>query len=111
LLVATNAAREGARYAAAHTTDTTLTTETQSFVWSYLQSGYGNRLNTGGDITVTSDQVQIQFFDTSGNANATDSPGYRVKVTVPVQATVFTGFVPGLTNPMTVTGVASMQLQ
>jgi Flp pilus assembly protein TadG len=111
LLVATNAAREGARYASAHTTDVNLTSETQGFVWSYLQSGYGNRLNNGGDITVTSSQVQVQFFDPSGNASSVASPGYQVKVTVPVRATVFTPFIPGLTNPMTLTGVASMQLQ
>jgi Flp pilus assembly protein TadG len=115
LLVATNAAREGARYAAAHTTDANLTSETQSFVWSYLQSGYGNRLSNGGgnggDVTVTSNQVQVQFFDTSGNASPTAAPGYQVKVTVPVQAKVFTVLVPGLSNPTTVTGVASMKLQ
>src|SRR5438094_6821082 len=110
-LVATNAAREGARYAAAHNFDTSLVADTQTFTFSYLQSGYGNRLKAGGDVTITSGQVTVGFFDKSGNSTTTPQPQGKVVVTVPVEAKVFTTFVPGLKDQITLNGSATMLVQ
>jgi Flp pilus assembly protein TadG len=110
-LVATNAAREGARYAAAHSLDSTFTSDTQSFTYNYLSAGYGTRLNSGGDVSITSNQITVQIYDTSGNPSSTPQPQDEVVVTVPVVAKVYTPFVPGLSNQITLTGVATMRLQ
>lgn len=110
-IIATNAAREGARYAAAHSSDSNLASETRTFVYNYATSGYGSRLGSSGDVSLTSASVQVVFISPSGQSGSTAGVDYQVKVTVPVQAKVFTPFVPGLKNPETLTGVATMKLQ
>lgn len=112
LIITTNAAREGARYAAAHGSDSSLVQDTQNDVYAYLQSSFGaNRLGANGDIGITASQVAVQFFTPSGAADSGPSPGDQVTVTVPIQATVFTPFVPGLSNSKTLTGVSTMRIQ
>lgn len=111
LLIATNAAREGARYAAAHTSDSNLTSDTQIFVHGYLQVGYGTRMGPGGDISISTDQIGVTLVDQSGAPVGSPVPGGRVTVTVPIEAKVFTPFVPGLSNVANLTGVETMSLQ
>lgn len=110
-IIATNAAREGARYAAVHSTDTNLVNDTQGFVYSYLQSGYGSRMGSNGDISISQDQIQVGFTSPSGQSESAPGVGDQVTVSVPVQAEVYTPFVPGLTNPATLTAVVTMHLQ
>jgi Flp pilus assembly protein TadG len=109
-LVATNAAREGARWAAAHSNDgSNFQTDTQGFTYNYLSAGYGTRL--GNDVSVKSSDVSVSLYDSGGSSQTSPQPGYEVVVTVPVVAKVYTPFVPGLSNQITLTGVATMRLQ
>lgn len=112
LIVTTNAAREGARYAATHGSDPNLAQDTQNDVYAYLQSSFGAaRFGGSGDLAITSSQIAVQFFTPTGAADVGPSPGDQVTVTVPIQAKVFTPFVPGLSDPKTLTGVSTMRLQ
>jgi Flp pilus assembly protein TadG len=123
-VVAANAAREGARFAALNTTDATLATDVEGRVMDYLQEGYGSsRVGTSGavgqkcaagDLCIDPRNIQVTFYDAGGNA-AVAAPGNRVEVVVPVTADLFfawPGFL-GTTTPATITltGSASMQLE
>lgn len=112
LVIVTNAAREGARYAAAHSTDNSLVVDTQSFVYTnYLTTALGNRLGSKGDISITSGNITVSFTDPSGNTSTSPAPGDKVTVTVPFTAKVYTPFIPGLSGTTSLTGVATMDLQ
>jgi Flp pilus assembly protein TadG len=124
-VVATNAAREGARFASLNTLDATLSTDVQGRVMDYLQEAYGSsRVGTSGavgqkcaattDLCIDPRNIQVTFLDPNGNATAA-APGNRVQVVVPVTADLFfawPGYL-GATTPatMTLTGSASMQLE
>ena len=118
-VIATNAAREGARFAALNTTDPNLAADVQTRVMIYLQEGFGSRLGsvggggtcTGGDVCLQASSITVAFLDASNNSVAA-APGQRVKITVPVTTDVIATIVPGLANPtMTLTTSASMQLE
>ena len=109
-LVATDAAREGARYAAVVWPANAQTIQDEVVI--YLQDDYGNRIGTAaGDVSVTASQIQVNFYDLNGNATSSPSPGDEVQVVVPVQVTIPEPYVPGLASPFTVTGRMSMRLQ
>jgi Flp pilus assembly protein TadG len=123
-VVATNAAREGARFATLNTLDVTLSTDVQGRVMDYLQEGYGaSRVGTVGgagqkcassDLCIDPRTIQVTILDPNGNSAAA-APGNRVEVVVPVTADLFfawPGYL-GATTPATITltGSASMQLE
>jgi hypothetical protein len=114
LLVVTNAAREGARYAVATTPrdPATFPNQVRDRVMAYLADGYGARIGPGGDIIVDRNQIRVEFFDDNGNPGP-PLPGYRVVVTVPVQVRVIIqGLAPGLDAPtVSLAGQATMRLE
>lgn len=112
LLVVTNAAREGTRYAVATTPrdPATFPNQVRDRVMAYLADGYGARIGPGGDIIVG--QIRVEFFDENGNPGP-PLPGYRVVVTVPVQVrVVIQGLAPGLDAPtVSLASQATMRLE
>ncbi len=65
-LIVTNAAREGARYAAATTDDTTVDTH----IVEYLTTSYGSRVSaTGGDVTIDGVTTNLGTFGGCGAPN------------------------------------------
>ena len=117
-LVATNAAREGAR-AAARTTvldPAVITQRASDRAWEYLQDGYGGRLGTvsgntcsTGDVCLKQNDILVTFLNDSGTP-VPAALGLQVRVTVPVKVRVFQNFLPGMADGITVTGLASMRL-
>lgn len=108
----TNAAREGARFAAVHTLDTNLTSEVVARVTADLQSGYGSRMGTGascsgGDVCFAASDITVTYTPAQG-------PGSTVSVQASVHVTIFASFVPGLGDPSgkyTISALESMVLQ
>ena len=97
-VVATNAAREGARYAAYGESAQTV----RDKVGVYLTKGLGGRTDVNppasGEITVT---------------NAQGTPGSAVQVAVPLKVRVFSPWAKGLglPDPVVVVGAVTMRLQ
>jgi hypothetical protein len=118
-LVATNAAREGARFASTRTADGNFVVDVQYRTLDYLESGFGRRLGgldgsacTGGDVCIGSAGIQVKCQDTVDCLNNTRAPGNSVMVIVPVEVNISETFVPGLPGPtFEVAGSAAMQLQ
>lgn len=116
-LVVTNAAREGARYAAV--SEFVDVGDVTQRVMLYVQDGYGARLGqfdadgvcTGGDLCVRQSDIDVLFVNDATNVEAPGpGPGLRVHVRVPVTVRAFQTFVPGWTDPMTLEGRANMLL-
>lgn len=112
LLVATNAAREGARFAVI--TQTTEVDPIRDRVMDYLKHGYGARLGTlnggtceDGDLCLNEADIGVVFLDDAGTPQPA-AFGLRIQVTVPVKVRVFQSFLPGLIDPLTITGRESM---
>lgn len=112
-LVATNAAREGARKAAVGWSEANLSDAVRDRVMSYLQAGYGARLGdvSGGtcepgyDVCLDPSDITVEFSDGVG------APDSEAVVTVPIKVRVFQNFLPGLADPLTLSGQASMRIQ
>lgn len=98
-LVVTNAAREGARYAAAGDADTK--DDVRDRVKYYVEQGYGPRLGTG-DVHI--EWANPNYFDVKGLGNS--GP---VTVTVRARVDIYAPIVSSLNNPFTVTGQAVMR--
>lgn len=120
-LVATNAAREGARYVATHydvvqDDVNDLEAKARSRVMQYLQDGYGVRLGnvgsefcTDGDVCLSNDDIQVAFVDDVGQPVA-PGPGKVMHISVTMKVNVFQTFIPGLADLTTLTGRANMRL-
>jgi Flp pilus assembly protein TadG len=118
-ITAASAAREGAYYATVNSGDSSLSTDIQNRVMTYLQTSLGSRMETvsgtvcggsSGDVCIPESNITVQYFDTNNQPASSPGPGYRVEVTVPLVARVYMPFVPGLGQSMTLTGSSSMQL-
>lgn len=110
-IVLSDAASAGAQYASSNTFDSNLVSDVQNDVMSGLQIDYGPRLTSQdptGDVTV--EAIQVNFFNDAGQ-QVSAAPGERVTVTVSIQVRVFVPFVPGLSDPYTMSASESTRLQ
>lgn len=130
-IVATNAAREGARYASVNTLDSNLVSKVQDHVVEALTTGYGNRVGklqsngscTGGDVCF---QALSEPYTPSNGVYPTScasdndvcvyftpSPaiGNSVSIQLTVHVNVYAPFVPGLQTPYSIKALATMQLE
>lgn len=98
-LVVTNAAREGARYAAAGDADTIA--DVRDRVQYYVEQGYGPRLGTG-DVHIDWDNED--YFKVEGLGGS--GP---VTVTVRARVDIYAPVVSALNNPFIVSGRAVMR--
>lgn len=127
-LVATNAAREGARYASTNGTTTGFDpSEVATRVEDYALTGFGNRLvsipsgqttfngvalNPNGDVTI--DSISVCYYNDLVNPNdCLSTPGQQYRVVVTVQGTVrvFMPFLPGLQDPYHLEASTTMLVQ
>lgn len=119
-LIATNAAREGARFASTNTQNTDLTQQTRNRVVEYLYNGYASRLssvngstsytytrgsgstitfNPSGDVAIAA--ITVAYLDASGASASGPAPEGEVQVMVQGTVRVFMPFLPGLVNSST----------
>lgn len=104
-LVATNAAREGARWAALGEDQAAV----QARVGDYLNSGYAGRLSTG-ELSVGTITMDLLTDPANGYVVA-GAPGAPVRVRVPVTVLFYLPGVLGQGNSIGVLGDATMRLQ
>jgi Flp pilus assembly protein TadG len=115
-MAATNAAREGTRLATV--SFPVSSSAVRDRTWNFLQASYGTRLGTvvggkcssGRDICINKADILVEFYDGSGNLTTSPQTGHEVRVTVPMKSRLFTTFIPGFSDPFTLTGKAVMRL-